>query len=416
MSVELVLRSLSNNRPVKLHRPHPLVIDGDKIGFFTAFRASWVFFPLVDHVASLRNGIAVGQGCELKTDDLLQLGPMHFRVENSSTSTSNAPSPLTADDPPLCWFNIHTGGEETEETIVEGKAIIGSSLQCNIRLPESGSTHALHALLTFADNEWYLFDLTGQKLTRNNNPPEYSFKLHNDDTVRIGESILVFHTDHVSNFDSQPSVETMVRDLQAQDSDPSPSSKNPRSKISVAYKDDPVYRSGKELCEWLQGSLRNQSTSNSGSGPGSVRRGIGSLVRGLTQRETPSEVLDRFRRELEKQPSHRDTLFSLARFFSEQGYPDLARWILKELYRINSQDLETLETLVRLCLAEGRKKDLPRDERLDHYNRAEKYAAKAVTLSPEAYGLIELQRIVSAERTMLEGGLDSTFDGESPTS
>jgi tetratricopeptide (TPR) repeat protein len=170
------------------------------------------------------------------------------------------------------------------------------------------------------------------------------------------------------------------------------------------HQDNPIYVRGKSLCLWLQKVLQALPVDG-------FAQGLGGMLRGLISKPSrcgdPLEALERFRQELERAPRHRELLLDLARFFEQQQLYELARFVLKEVHRVDPSDIDLLLTIGKICLVQARQPGLPADRSLEAYDTAVRYLERTRKHRPQDTALEALLRDTQAERTIRQGSYDA---------
>jgi hypothetical protein len=394
--------------PLQLKRGKTLALDV-KAAFFYPYPDGWQFYPLAsDKVPALHNGRPCETGRPLAVDDKLQLGRVEFLVETAEIDPES--QSRSHEMPPACWLSVNGG----RVIPVRKQVLIGSDPVCRIRIPEKLGAEPVHALLVAACGQWWLHDLSGRKIAREHQQPERTLIVADNDKILIGQTAIRFYLGELDE-------ETAARESSSENlsiGDTALSGTKPPSSHSVllagsrvfasaeAFQRDPIYAKAWDLVQWLQKELRTPPTADGGAHRPAPKGKLSGVINWLgARRRTPVETLAEFREQFTAQPRDRDQLMEFARFLETQGYADLCRVVLKELYGLNPRDRLTLRALARGYLNLARDQERPQAERTRAFQQAEEFAQKGLALDANDRDLAEIQREAGAELTILQGHL-----------
>jgi hypothetical protein len=387
--MELILRVLPAGNQLVLHKPHVIAChDGQRLGFFFPARAGWSFAPLTpgDLPASL-NDRPLRTSHLLAVGDAIRVGPFALDVAAQSVEGLAPPQPA-GKKPTRCRVVVAGHGEcETEQEI-----LLGSAPHCGLCVPVFAP---LQALLIPVDGDWVLFDLTGNHIARASEPAARLIRLVEGDYILLSGAECIFTFEPIDPPGAVP--ETVVSAEATHTADGCNQALMHVADDRVRH--DPVYAAAWKLC-WrlVNGQLGQHPAEHAGD-----RGVLGRLWSPFGAGDR--EALERLEQQLARAPHARDVLLKLARFLEELHYLDLCRVVLKEMYRLEPRDANTLSAITRLCLQQARQTDRPVAERVGDYDRAARYLGRALAVRPDV-GLEELKSTIAAERTILKGHLD----------
>lgn len=400
--MHLTLRIPPKNREKVIHSAHTLVVGGVQAAYFAPHPSGWFFYPIGDgNPPAWVNGRACRDGKLLVPGDTLRVGEREMVVDSVDLSELD---PILH-EPARSSCQLSLSGAFADERQIEGPLLIGTAAHCHLAVPARSGLDPMHLLVAQIEGRWILFDLSGQRIAREDEIPCLYLYLVDGDHVRVGEIDFSFWI--IPDEASRPS------------SDSSPSSGIPESSEEEANSVgtavvpilvvDTIFNRSVRLARDIQQSLSGLPQTQP-LPPGSIRKRIGGFLGG---NETPDDALDRFARVFRKTPTDRDHLMEFVKFVegmaASRGNPaflDLARIVCKELVQLSPGDGDSLLMLIHIHIAQGRVASRTREQRLMDYNKADGRLSRLLPAATTRPDIVELQRTIAAERTIVLGNLD----------
>lgn len=383
--MELVLRKRSTGETLRLHSAKVLCHHSRKLAFLAPYTGQWLLYALAAPASArlLYNHQPAPPHCPLAAGDLLNLNGLEWIVD-AVVVDSNSVSVAETGEPPSCEIEM-AGGRRIR---------VCHDLVLGLDLPPQS------ALLTFAAGRWHLHDLNGSTLFCNGKAASRSVVLSNGDCIRIAETHFRFHSGGAAGLENLASGAKEPENRKAQTENSTPEI-------------DPVYAQAKELFERLLPALRDpgrQFRPRQASGGG-----LRGWLRIFRRPRTPLDTLARLRFLLSACPRDRVWLIELARFFFLQSYPGLCLRLLKELCRLYPRDVRVRQTLAKFYYQQGRNSLLPVQGRLSAFDHAGSCTQLARRLAPNDSFLLDLERAIRMDLTILSYRLDEMKPSETPS-
>ena len=395
--MELILRKRSTGELVRLRRAKVLSHFSRKLAFLAPYAGQWVFYALAS--SRLRyNRCPAPSRCRVVVGDLLDLNALELVVDFVEAPSGE----FVVDEYTPSFCEIEVSGQRSvgvcEDTLIScdprGGLCFGPALD----------GHSLAALLTFASGQWYLHDLNGNALVRNGVPTGLSLVLADGDRIRIQDKDVIFRIGRTEPSEVGGGTEPETQH-DAEEVQPTSDSQIEIATLpaSPSQEIDILYRKAKTLCQRLVRAVRNGSRTFRSQA--TTYGGIRGWLRLFRSPSGPVETLERLEFFLSGTPRDRVWLLELSRFLHQQSYFGLCLRVLKELCRLHPLDGDLMQMLAKGYFQQGRNAHLPAAVRLNAFDKADKCVKVARRLTPCDRVLIDLQRAVSAERTILRGRL-----------
>jgi len=399
--MHLTIRILPKNREKVIHSAHTLAIGGVQAAYFAPHPAGWYFYPIGDgNPPAWVNAQPCLDGKVLSIGDTLRVGSREMVIDSWDLSELDP----VAVEPARSSCQISTSGAVADERQIDGPLLIGTAPHCHLVVPLSSGLDPTHLLVSRIEGRWILFDLSGRRIAREDEIACLYLYLLDGDRIRVGELDLNFWI----IFDNGSQVSDSSLPGFVTDPDDERENSAGTAVVPILIVDAILTRCirlARDIQHALAGLPQTQPLA-----PGSIRKRFTGMLGGS---ESPDDALDRFARVFRKTPADRQHLMEFVRFTETQAterdnpaFLDLARIVCKELVQLSPGDGDSLMMLVQIHIAQGRLTSRTREQRLMDYDKANSRLNRLLPAASTRPELVELQRSIAAERTIVQGNLD----------
>ncbi len=264
-------------------------------------------------------------------------------------------------EPPRCRLTFQTGELTRSQSKNGAEFVIGCSARCDIPVEKTFGLTRRHCLLALESGQWYLHDLSGKGICRDNEQFKWLL-LKDGDVVQLGKTSVHFGFDlaepeawpglslrspgeaYRGFEDSAPATRC---DTAAGDASPIPLPES-AARLSGPGEVDAVFLTGRKLCDWLRKARTRERR------PVTARQKIALTYRRRRARkrfraQEPLAALELLEEGLQEDPWNRELLMTLARFFDQLDYLNLCLETLEMLHDLYPEDAGVNRALARLC-------------------------------------------------------------------
>jgi len=331
----------------------------------------WVLYDLRARAAIIHNGHRVRR-CNLAPGDWLQWGGLEFTVEANDEPEPDGLISVdhqlegngTAPEPPRCRLIFQTGKLTQTQSKNGAEFVIGCSARCDIPVERAFGLTQRHCLLALESGRWYLHDLSGKGICRDNQQFRWLL-LQDGDIVQLGKTSVRFGFDLAeaeawpgSSFNPEPAATvdgtvaagSWLNEGAATRGAAAAAVSLPESACAPASarEVDEVYQAGRKLSDWLRKAHKGERR------PVPARKKIVLTYRSWLARkrlgdQEPLEALELLKEGLWGDPWNRELLLALARLFDQLDQLNLCLETLETLHDLYPEDVVVNRALAKLC-------------------------------------------------------------------
>lgn len=339
------------------------------------YATGWVIHDL-QAARVLKNQRPVDGRASLSEGDQIQVGSHVLTATN--VGSNRLPDPNIRNRP--CSVTLTTSDGRSQRHEIRERALIGTSLVCDIPLVDVAELKARHCLVTVSEDNWFIIDLTGGGGTQNGERWQGMIRLTNNDAFQIEQLKLQFSL-HSSSGSVHASAVALLSSPTISSSTVSPSSKpvplreressetsdlrNLDTDVENARMQPTAIRSVKsdppDYVEILAQEVFNKVKAlHMVTAPPNGKFGrtllywknVGLLSTAERQfvggfKEAAIKIIGEL---LRADPWNRQLLLSFARMCDAGNMPRLCLSVLNVLLRIDRSDVEVMKSIARICL------------------------------------------------------------------